>query len=204
MSAEPQVVLGNRKFEFGETHEKQFRDEGGTNGTIEEKEQYVDWLRSQIIGELKEFQTPFGERKVVYCDYTASGRGLKYIENYIQEEVLPWYGNTHTTTSVTGRQSTFYRHEARQLIKQLCHATEDDSLIFCGSGSTSAVHKLISILNLENIPKEDIVVFLGPYEHHSNMLPWYFFPCFLFIFFGFIYMVRLPFLYKGENLEQKW
>ena len=40
-------------------------------------------------------------------------RSLSFIEDYIREEVLPHYGNTHTTSTVTSLQTTMYRHEAR-------------------------------------------------------------------------------------------
>lgn len=95
-------------------------------------------------------------------------RGLSFIEDYIRKEVLPDYGNTHTTTSITSLQTTLYRHEARDIIRNSVHASEHDSVIFCGSGCTAAVHKLIHALQLPKPP----VVFVGPYEHHSNLLPW--------------------------------
>ncbi|XP_068082911.1 uncharacterized protein [Anabrus simplex] len=105
---------------------------------------------------------------IVYCDYTASGRSLQFIEDYILREVLPCYGNTHTTTSITSLQSTLFRHEARDIIRNATHASEHDAVIFAGSGCTGAVHKLIHALDLPEPP----VVFMGPYEHHSNLLPW--------------------------------
>ncbi|GLH13230.1 Uncharacterized protein GBIM_17846 [Gryllus bimaculatus] len=105
---------------------------------------------------------------VVYCDYTASGRSLQFIEDYVLREVLPCYGNTHTTTSITSMQSTLFRHEARDIIRNAVHASEHDAVIFAGSGCTGAVHKLIHALDLPESP----VVFMGPYEHHSNLLPW--------------------------------
>ena len=100
---------------------------------------------------------------------------MGFIEDYIRAQVLPLYGNTHTTTSVTGLQTTCFRHEARDIIKQACHASEADALIFTGSGSTQAVAKLRDALNLAQYDGGDTgraVVFVGPYEHHSNLLPW--------------------------------
>ncbi|RZF37597.1 hypothetical protein LSTR_LSTR003162, partial [Laodelphax striatellus] len=104
----------------------------------------------------------------VYCDYAASGRALQFVEDYIIKEVLPVYGNTHTTTSITSMQSTLLRHEARDIIRNAVHACEDDVVIFAGHGCTAAVHKLIHSLALAEPP----VVFVGPCEHHSNLLPW--------------------------------
>ncbi|GAB1609960.1 hypothetical protein Ahia01_001281900 [Argonauta hians] len=115
-----------------------------------------------------EFTGPYGARQVLYLDYIASGRSLSFIEDYIRNEVLPEYGNTHTTTSTTSLQTTLYRHEARDIIRNATNASEHDAVIFVGSGTTAAVHKLIFSLDL----KEPPVIFAGPFEHHSNLLPW--------------------------------
>ncbi|KAK7474251.1 hypothetical protein BaRGS_00034494, partial [Batillaria attramentaria] len=104
----------------------------------------------------------------LYLDYIASGRALSFLEDFIRDEVLPEYGNTHTTTSVTSLQTTLFRHEARDIIRNAVNASEHDSVIFTGSGSTGAIHKLIHALHLTQPP----VVFVGPFEHHSNILPW--------------------------------
>ncbi|KAE9540014.1 hypothetical protein AGLY_005266 [Aphis glycines] len=108
---------------------------------------------------------------VVYCDYAASGKSLQFIEDYILKEVLPVYGNTHTTTNVTSLQSTLYRHEARDIVRNAVHASEDDAVIFVGSGCTGAVHKLIHAMDFASDEIKPIVL-VGPYEHHSNLLPW--------------------------------
>eukprot|EP00090_Calanus_glacialis_P001177 TRINITY_DN10816_c0_g1_i1.p1 TRINITY_DN10816_c0_g1~~TRINITY_DN10816_c0_g1_i1.p1 ORF type:complete len:1070 (-),score=297.95 TRINITY_DN10816_c0_g1_i1:54-3263(-) len=135
--------------------------------TSENKQQIADYIHQNVIGAETTFLSPFGRKKVVYCDYTASGKSLKFIEDFIASEVLPLYGNTHTTTSVTSLQTTLYRHEARDIIRNSCNAGELDAVIFTGSGCTGAVHKLINALKLE-AP----TVFVGPHEHHSNLLPW--------------------------------
>jgi hypothetical protein len=44
------------------------------------------------------------------------------VEAYVAREVLPFYANTHTTTSVTGAQSTCFRHEARQMVAEAVNA----------------------------------------------------------------------------------
>jgi len=126
---------------------------------------YID---HNVIGRNLEFTSPFGTRQQVYCDYTASGKSLQFIENYILTEVLPSYGNTHTTTSVTSLQTTLFRHEARDALRNAVGASEDDAVIFVGSGCTGSVHKLISGLDM----KEPPTVFVGASEHHSNLLPW--------------------------------
>ncbi|KAG8181059.1 hypothetical protein JTE90_014772 [Oedothorax gibbosus] len=114
------------------------------------------------------FNGPFAWRPVIYCDYAASGQSLNFIEDYIRKEVLPFYGNTHTTNTATSSQSTYFRDEAKDIIRKSVNASEDDAVFFTGNGSTSCVNKLIHMLNL----KTPIVVFVGPFEHHSNLLPW--------------------------------
>lgn len=146
----------------------------------------IETIREAVIGEHHPITTPFGQKPLVYADYTASGRALGFIEDYIRQQVLPFYANTHTETSYTGAQTTALREQAREEIRRAVNAGEDDQVIFCGSGATAAIHKLIDMLNLrlpadldqryqlqQQIPRhERPVVFIGPYEHHSNELPW--------------------------------
>ena len=123
---------------------------------------------------------------VTYADYTASGRALGFVEDLIRDEVLPRYANTHTESSGTGLQTSRLRDDARQIVHDAVGGTDETCVIFCGSGATGAVDKLIGILGLRlpsaledryalsaHIPAEDRpVVFVGPFEHHSNELPW--------------------------------
>ena len=92
---------------------------------------------------------PFGPRRVTYVDYTASGRSLDLIEDFIRDAVLPRYANTHTESSGTGLATTRLREEARRIIRDAVGGTSDDLVIFCGSGATAAVNKLIGILLAE-------------------------------------------------------
>ncbi|XP_022086161.1 uncharacterized protein LOC110976840 [Acanthaster planci] len=135
---------------------------------FEEITEICSYINNSVIGRESTFYGPFGKRKVVYCDYTASGRSLDMIEDYIRSQVLPLYGNTHTTTTVTSLQTTLYRHEARDIIRNSVNANEHDAVIFVGTGCTAAIHKLIHCLH----PQAPPVVFVGPFEHHSNLLPW--------------------------------
>jgi selenocysteine lyase/cysteine desulfurase len=117
---------------------------------------------------------PLGPRRAAYADHTASGRALSFIEDVIRDQVLPFYANTHTESSGTGRQTTHLRGEARQLIREAVGGGDEHAVVFTGSGSTGAIDKLLRILGLHLPPDPDArpVVFVGPYEHHSNELPW--------------------------------
>jgi len=147
----------------------------------------IETIRTSVVGAEVAVPTPFGLRRVTYADYTASGRALSFVEDFIRTRVLPLYANTHSEASGTGRQTTRFREEAREIIRTSVGAThEEHAVIFAGSGSTGAVDRLINILGLRvpaelderhgltaRIPLADRpVVFVGPYEHHSNELPW--------------------------------
>ena len=113
---------------------------------------------------------------LVYVDQTASNRPVRSIEEYLQRVCLPLYGNTHTNTSITGSQSTALVAEARQMVAEACNAkitgkASLDAVLFTGQGATSAVQLLIDGLGIRHAEKQPIV-FCGPYEHHSNLIPW--------------------------------
>jgi selenocysteine lyase/cysteine desulfurase len=157
-----------------------------------------DFLRSQIVGIDSSFDTPFGRRLMVYCDYTASGRCLLFVERYLQS-LQRIYANTHTEDDLTGRSMSRLLHEAERTIKRAVNAGPNGRIVACGTGATGAIDKLQQILGVALSPAtrrvvgeqlrtflgdakfeefrsfqqlRQPVVFVGPYEHHSNEVTW--------------------------------
>ncbi|MEE1900036.1 aminotransferase class V-fold PLP-dependent enzyme [Flavobacterium rakeshii] len=145
-------------------------------------EQYFEKFRNNIVGINQEFDTPFGKQKIVYTDWTASGRLYRPIEEKLLNEFGPFVANTHTETTVSGTAMTNAYHEARHIIKHHVNAGADDVLITDGSGMTGVVNKFQRILGLKvpenlkeftTIPEEKRpVVFVSHMEHHSNQTSW--------------------------------
>ena len=143
----------------------------------------VKSLRESVIGSYEKFTGPFGDRPLIYADWTASGKCVDKIEDYLTKYVLPLYGNTHTNTSITGHQTSCFREEARTIVGEAANAIVSglaavDVVIFTGNGTTSAINKLLLSLGM-NIPipieydeTYRPIVFTSSYEHHSNILTW--------------------------------
>ncbi|MDE3740901.1 aminotransferase class V-fold PLP-dependent enzyme [Maribacter polysaccharolyticus] len=145
-------------------------------------EHYFQQFRSHIIGVDQTFTSPYGEQRILYADWTASGRLYGPIEDKLSHVIGPFVANTHTETSFTGSVMTMGYHEARNKIKRHVNANSDDVLITVGSGMTGAVNKFQRILGLkvsENLrPYTEIpealrpIVFVSHMEHHSNQTSW--------------------------------
>lgn len=145
----------------------------------------LTWIRESEIGRRVEIEGPFGPRLLCYADLTATGRHLRFVEAWISA-ALPSYANTHTAVSTTGRIMTRLREQARSIVHEELGASPDHVVLFCGAGATQAVNTLVGLLGLRvdeplersyrlsrAIPADERpVVFVGPYEHHSNLLPW--------------------------------
>ncbi|MGV9004048.1 aminotransferase class V-fold PLP-dependent enzyme [Flavobacterium sp.] len=147
-----------------------------------ELEVYFEKFRSNIIGIDQEFDSPFGKQKIIYTDWTASGRLYRPIEEKMMNVFGPFVANTHTETTISGTAMTMAYHEARNIIKRHVNANENDVLITDGTGMTGVVNKLQRIMGLRiaenlkeftNIPDAiKPVIFVSHMEHHSNQTSW--------------------------------
>ncbi|MCA0276685.1 MAG: aminotransferase class V-fold PLP-dependent enzyme [Proteobacteria bacterium] len=131
-------------------------------------------LQAGLVGQNARIEGPFGSKSLVYADYVASGRALMQIERFILEEVLPFYANSHTEASYCGGFMTRLRREARAAIAECCGASRDHAVIFAGSGATAGLNRLVKLLGVADgvAAGSRVRVIIGPYEHHSNILPW--------------------------------
>ena len=146
-------------------------------------EQYFEQFRKNIVGIDQHYKTPFGNVKMVYADWVASGRLYKPIEKIITDKIGPFIGNTHTQTSETGTLMTNAYHLSHDIIKKHVNAGNEDVIITYGFGMTAVVNKLQRILGLKFCGKisqrscldtnERPVVFITHMEHHSNHTSWF-------------------------------
>ncbi len=145
-------------------------------------EAYFQQFRKHIVGINQTFQSPYGEKKIIYTDWTASGRLYRPIEEKLLNALGPFVANTHTETSITGSAMTMAYHKARNIIKQHVNANENDVLITSGTGMTGVINKFQRILGLKvsenlkehtKVPKAlKPIVFITHMEHHSNQTSW--------------------------------
>lgn len=128
----------------------------------------LEALHAGLIGRDSVIDGPFGPRHLIYADYIASGRALRQVEEWVMEHVLPWYANSHTEASHCGRAMTRMRRAARAAIAECVGAGAEHAVIFAGSGATQGINRLVHLLGAG----PGTTVLIGPYEHHSNILPW--------------------------------
>jgi selenocysteine lyase/cysteine desulfurase len=146
-------------------------------------EKHFSQFRKNIVGINQTFQTPYGWKKIIYADWTASGRLYNPIEKKMLNEFGPFVGNTHTETNVTGTMMTNAYHTAHEIIKRHVNADSKDALLNVGFGMTAAIVKFQRMLGLKypdqleqfvSIPPDrKPVVFVTHMEHHSNHTSWY-------------------------------
>ncbi|MFV1465846.1 MULTISPECIES: aminotransferase class V-fold PLP-dependent enzyme [unclassified Phaeobacter] len=130
----------------------------------------VKSVREGVIGDGARIPGLFGDVELTYADYVASGRALSQVEDYVREHVLPFYANSHTEASYCGQYITRLRAAGRAEISRLTNADDGCSVVFTGSGATAGLNRLVALVGVNKAKKA--VVFIGPYEHNSNILPW--------------------------------
>ena len=145
-------------------------------------EQYFEPIRRRIVGIDQTFRSPCGEQRIVYADWTASGRLYAPIERHLLETFGPFVANTHSEASTTGATMTQAYHQAHVILKRHVNAGPNDVIITAGSGMTAVVNKFIRILGLRlaeqlapfcHVPDAARpVVFVTHMEHHSNQTSW--------------------------------
>ncbi len=150
---------------------------------IDALEAHFASFRANTVGHDQTFRSPYGERRIVYADWTASGRLYRPIEQRLLEQFGPFVANTHSESSETGRAMTLAYREAHRILKVHVNASADDFIICGGSGMTGVVNKLQRILGLkapqglrhfiQMAEAERPVVFVTHMEHHSNHTSWY-------------------------------
>lgn len=137
---------------------------------------------ADVIGHDLTITTPYGEKSVIYADWTASGRAYRPLELRMMQRFAPYIANTHTETSFTGHAMTAAYQYARDVIKRHIHASPHDVLITTGTGSTGAINKLQRLLGLRMpsnfvgsvsvTPSQRPLVLITHMEHHSNHTSW--------------------------------
>jgi len=131
-------------------------------------------LADGLIGRDAIVEGPYGPKSMIYADYVASGRALMQVERFVLERVLPYYANSHTEASYCGGFITRLRREARATVARCCGATAEHAVIFAGSGATAGINRLVHLFGVDAAiaAGQKVRVIIGPYEHHSNILPW--------------------------------
>ncbi|KAL7676225.1 hypothetical protein ACOME3_002481 [Neoechinorhynchus agilis] len=118
------------------------------------------------------FDGPVGRRRMIHCDYAASGKPLKKIERFMSTRFYSTFDMDLNGPSYASKTTRSYVKQAVDLIRKECKCSPDDYLFFVGSGSTSAVNTLLSLMNIKCERPQKLTVVVSSFEHHSNLLPW--------------------------------
>lgn len=132
-------------------------------------------LKNAIIGKDAVIPGPSGPNRLIYADHVASGRALRQVEDFVLQRVLPYYANSHTEASFCGAYTTALREAARAyILRQLDGAEDQHAVLFVGAGATAGLNRLVHLFDIRNRLSQgrEVTVLVGPYEHHSNLLPW--------------------------------
>lgn len=149
---------------------------------VNDLEKYFKQYRDNIVGIDEYYDSPCGRQQIVYCDWIASGRLYRPLEEKMVNEFGKFVANTHTETSETGKRMTWAYHEAQKIIKEHVNAGPGDVIITAGSGMTSVINKFMRIMGLKSCQQKDLpclkevekpIVFISHMEHHSNQTSWY-------------------------------
>jgi selenocysteine lyase/cysteine desulfurase len=145
-------------------------------------EKYFEKFRKHIIGNDEIVEIEKQNRRLVYADWTASGRMYRPIEQYISEILGPFVANTHTETTLTGTTMTRAYHQAHKIIKKHVNADQKDRIITAGAGMTAVINKFQRIIGVKAPEKlkgklfptdeEKPLVIITHMEHHSNQTSW--------------------------------
>lgn len=146
-------------------------------------EKYFEKFRKNTIGNNQHYTSPYGNKRMIYADWVASGRLYRPIEKRIMDEIGPYVANTHTETSETGTLMTKAYHTAHRMIKEHVNADKGDVIITAGFGMTTVINKFMRILGLKKCQNQQFkncgkkenrpVVFITHMEHHSNHTAWF-------------------------------
>lgn len=141
-----------------------------------ELETHFGEFKKGIVGNDGHFTSPYGTKKILYADWVATGRLYRPIEEKITGELGPFFANTHSYSSETGRVTTEIYREARRRIKRHVNANGEDVLVTTGTGMTGALAHLQRIMGFKKgrgrTEGDSPVVFITHMEHHSNHASW--------------------------------